>query len=112
MTRVGSIFLDPVARAYLLLVAVDGELAGIVNLKDTIKESSATAIARLKELGLRPTLLTGDNGAVAAQVAAAVGIAAEDVFADVLPEGKVEALPMLDVAGAQFHQWVMKPSVD
>ncbi|WP_244250909.1 heavy metal translocating P-type ATPase [Arthrobacter crystallopoietes] len=85
--------------ATAIWVAVDGELAGIVNLKDTIKDSSATAIARLKELGLRPILLTGDNGAVAAQVAAAVGIAAEDVFADVLPEGKVEAVQKLQDAG-------------
>ena len=85
--------------ATAIWVAVDGELAGIVNLKDTIKDSSAAAIARLKELGLRPILLTGDNGAVAAQVAAAVGIAAEDVFADVLPEGKVEAVQKLQDAG-------------
>ena len=85
--------------ATAIWVAVDGELAGIVNLKDTIKDSSAAAIARLKELGLRPILLTGDNGAVAAQVAAAVGIAAEDVFADVLPEGKVGAVQKLQDAG-------------
>ncbi|WP_413542074.1 heavy metal translocating P-type ATPase [Arthrobacter sp. VKM Ac-2550] len=85
--------------ATAIWVAVDGELAGIVSLKDTIKDSSAAAIARLKELGLRPILLTGDNGAVAAQVAAAVGIAAEDVFADVLPEGKVEAVQKLQDAG-------------
>ncbi|WP_139005633.1 heavy metal translocating P-type ATPase [Arthrobacter crystallopoietes] len=85
--------------ATAIWVAVDGELAGIVNLKDTIKDSSATAIARLKELGLRPILLTGDNGAVAAQVAATVGIAAEDVFADVLPEGKVEAVQKLQDTG-------------
>ncbi|NMR31400.1 copper-translocating P-type ATPase [Arthrobacter sp. SF27] len=85
--------------ATAIWVAVDGELAGIVSLKDTIKDSSAAAIARLKELGLRPILLTGDNGAVAAQVAAAVGIAAEDVFADVLPEGKVAAVQKLQDAG-------------
>ncbi|AUI53199.1 heavy metal translocating P-type ATPase [Arthrobacter crystallopoietes] len=85
--------------ATAIWVAVDGGLAGIVSLKDTIKDSSAAAIARLKELGLRPILLTGDNGAVAAQVAAAVGIAADDVFADVLPEGKVEAVQKLQEAG-------------
>ena len=48
----------------------------------------------------RPFTLTGDNATVAAQVAAAVGIAAEDVFADVLPEGKVEAVKKLQAAGA------------
>ena len=81
-------------------VAVDGQAAGLIALKDTIKAGSAAAIARLKELGLRPILLTGDNAAVAAQVAAAVGIAPEDVFADVLPEGKVAAVKKLQAAGA------------
>jgi P-type Cu+ transporter len=81
-------------------VAVDGRAAGLIALKDTIKAGSAAAIATLKELGLRPILLTGDNAAVATQVAAAVGIAPEDVFADVLPEGKVEAVKKLQAAGA------------
>ncbi|MET3950590.1 heavy metal translocating P-type ATPase [Arthrobacter sp. UYEF36] len=81
-------------------LAVDGEPAGIISLRDTLKPGSAAAIQRLRELGLRPILLTGDNAAVAAQVAAAVGIAAEDVFAGVLPEGKVEAVRKLQAAGA------------
>ena len=86
--------------ATAIWVAVDGEPAGIVSLRDTIKPGSAAAISRLKQLGLRPILLTGDNAAVAAQVAAAVGIAPEDVFAGVLPEGKVEAVRKLQAAGA------------
>ena len=69
-------------------------------MQDTIKAGSKAAIARLKELGLRPILLTGDNAAVAAQVAALVGIPTEDVFADVLPEGKVDAVKKLQAAGA------------
>ncbi|WP_230085381.1 heavy metal translocating P-type ATPase [Arthrobacter sp. AQ5-05] len=81
-------------------VAVDGQAIGLVALKDTIKAGSVAAIAKLRELGLRPILLTGDNAAVAAQVAAIVGIAPEDVFADVLPEGKVEAVKKLQAAGA------------
>ncbi|ALV46832.1 carbonate dehydratase [Arthrobacter alpinus] len=81
-------------------VAVDGEAAGLIALKDTIKAGSKEAIAKLKELGLRPILLTGDNAAVATQVAAAVGIAPEDVFADVLPEGKVDAVKKLQTEGA------------
>ncbi|MFF1383756.1 heavy metal translocating P-type ATPase [Arthrobacter sp. NPDC058288] len=86
--------------ATAIWVAVDGEPAGIVSLRDTIKPGSAAAISRLKQLGLRPILLTGDNAAVAAQVAAGVGIAPEDVFAGVLPEGKVEAVRKLQAAGA------------
>ena len=81
-------------------LAVDGEPAGIIRLRDTLKPGSAAAILRLRELGLRPILLTGDNSAVAAQVAEAVGIAPEDVFAGVLPEGKVEAVRKLQAAGA------------
>lgn len=86
--------------ATAIWLAVDGQVAGLISLKDTIKTDSAAAIARLKELGLRPILLTGDNQAVAAQVAASVGIAPEDVFAEVLPEGKVDAVKRLQEQGA------------
>ncbi|MFJ4209266.1 heavy metal translocating P-type ATPase [Paenarthrobacter sp. NPDC089675] len=86
--------------ATAIWVAVDGEPAGIISLSDTIKPGSAAAIRRLKELGIRPMLLTGDNAAVAAQVAAAVGISPDDVFAGVLPEGKVEAVRRLQEKGA------------
>ncbi|MCX2747202.1 heavy metal translocating P-type ATPase [Arthrobacter sp. MI7-26] len=86
--------------ATAIWVAVDGEPAGIVTLRDTVKPGSAAAIARLKELGIRPMLLTGDNAAVATQVAAAVGIATEDVFAGILPEGKVYAVRKLQAQGS------------
>ncbi|GAB3528284.1 heavy metal translocating P-type ATPase [Arthrobacter monumenti] len=87
------------AGATAIWVAVDGQVAGIISLKDTVKDGSAAAVARLKELGLRPILLTGDNLAVAAQVAAAVGIAADDVMAEVLPAGKVETVKKLQAEG-------------
>ncbi|PNI08823.1 heavy metal translocating P-type ATPase [Arthrobacter sp. AFG7.2] len=86
--------------ATAIWIAVDGTAAGIISLRDTVKEGSAAAIERLRRLGLRPILLTGDNAAVAAQVAAAVGIAKEDVYAGVLPEGKVEAVRRLQSGGA------------
>lgn len=86
--------------ATAIWVAVDGEPAGIISLSDTIKPGSAAAIRRLKELGIRPMLLTGDNAAVAAQVAAAVGISPDDVFAGVSPAGKVEAVRRLQEKGA------------
>ncbi|MEO3941072.1 heavy metal translocating P-type ATPase [Paenarthrobacter nicotinovorans] len=88
------------ADATAIWVAVDGQPAGIISLSDTIKPGSAAAIQKLKDLGIRPILLTGDNAAVAAQVAAAVGISADDVFAGVLPEGKVEAVRKLQASGA------------
>jgi Cu+-exporting ATPase len=85
--------------ATAIWVAIDGEAAGIVSLRDTVKPGSAAAISRLRQLGLRPILLTGDNAAVAAQVAAAVGIDPGDVLAGVLPEGKVAAVRNLQSAG-------------
>lgn len=86
--------------ATAICISVDGRPAGIISLRDAVKEGSAAAVARLKGLGLRPILLTGDNAAVAARVAAAVGIAPEDVHAGVLPEGKVQAVRKLQAAGA------------
>ncbi len=88
------------AGATAIWVAVDGTAAGIINLRDTIKDGSAAAVGRMKSLGLRPILLTGDNAAVAAQVAAAVGIDSADVYAGVLPEGKVEVVRTLQSRGA------------
>ncbi|XKH52970.1 heavy metal translocating P-type ATPase [Citricoccus nitrophenolicus] len=87
------------AGATAIWVSVDGQVAGIISLQDTIKESSAPAIAEFKRLGLRPILLTGDNAEVAAQVAAAVGISAQDVFAGVRPEDKVAKVIELQEAG-------------
>lgn len=85
--------------ATAILVALDGTFAGLVNLTDTVKDSSAHAIAALKGQGLRPVLLTGDNAAVAQQVAASVGIAPEDVFADVFPDGKAKTVRDLQARG-------------
>ncbi|WP_412884964.1 heavy metal translocating P-type ATPase [Arthrobacter phoenicis] len=91
---------EEAAGASAIWVAVDGAPAGLISLRDTLKPGSAAAIARLRGLGLRPILLTGDNAAVAAQVAAAVGIAPEDVYAGVTPEGKVDAVRALQDDGA------------
>jgi Cu+-exporting ATPase len=87
------------AGATAIWVAVDGQVAGIISLQDTLKESSAQAVADLKDLGLRPILLTGDNAQVAARVAAAVGIPEQDVFAGVRPEDKVAKVRELQEAG-------------
>ncbi|GAA1112110.1 heavy metal translocating P-type ATPase [Arthrobacter flavus] len=88
------------AGSTAIWVAADGHVVGLVSLKDTVKDSSAAAITRLKELGLRPILLTGDNAAVAQRVAEQVGIAPEDVLAGILPEGKVQAIRNLQSEGA------------
>ncbi|APX00516.1 heavy metal translocating P-type ATPase [Arthrobacter sp. QXT-31] len=91
---------EQASGATAIWVAVDGRVECIISLQDSVKEGSAAAIAKLKTLGLRPILLTGDNAAVAAAVAAKVGIAPGDVFADVLPKGKVDAVRKLQSSGA------------
>ena len=80
-------------------VRVDGELAGVIAIADTVRESSRSAVALLKELGLRPVLLTGDAAGPAAQVAAEVGI--DEVIPGVLPEDKVAKVRELQAAGAR-----------
>jgi len=82
-----------------IAVGWDGRARGVIVVADAIKPTSATAIRELRDLGLRPILLTGDNTAVARAVAAEVGIAADDVIADVLPAGKVEVVQRLQAEG-------------
>ena len=80
-------------------VSWGGARRGVIRLADTIKPTSAEAIAELKALGITPMLLTGDNQAVAARVAAEVGIAASDVIAGVLPSQKADAISALQARG-------------
>ncbi|MGQ0466140.1 MAG: heavy metal translocating P-type ATPase [Sporichthyaceae bacterium] len=75
----------------------DGAIRGVLVIADTVKDTSAQAVADLKALGLRPVLLTGDNARAAHAVAAAVGI--EEVIAEVLPAQKVEAVRRLQAQG-------------
>ncbi|WP_413766805.1 heavy metal translocating P-type ATPase [Rhodococcus pyridinivorans] len=83
-----------------IAVGWDGKARGIVVVADAVKPTSVKAVAELRELGLRPILLTGDNAAVAHTVAAEVGIDEADVIADVLPTDKVEAVERLQREGA------------
>ncbi len=83
--------------ATVMAIAWDGEVRGLATVADTVKPNSARAVALLKDLGLTPILLTGDNAGVAATVAEAVGIA--DVRAGVTPQGKLEAIRELQREG-------------
>ena len=77
--------------------AWDGRVRALLIISDTVKPSSAEAIRRLKDLGLRPVLLTGDNEATARAVAAEVGI--DEVIAEVLPGEKAEVVRRLQSEG-------------
>ncbi|HET9254091.1 MAG TPA: heavy metal translocating P-type ATPase, partial [Pseudonocardiaceae bacterium] len=81
----------------VIAVAWDGQVRGLVSVADTVKPGSAAAVRQLRELGLNPVLLTGDNEIVARAVAAEVGI--DSVIAGVLPEGKVEQVRQLQRQG-------------
>ena len=78
-------------------VAVDGAIAGVIVVSDTVKDTAAEAIAELKKLGLTPVLLSGDNARAAGAVAAEVGI--ETVIAEVLPADKVDEIKRLQDQG-------------
>ena len=73
--------------------------AAVLAVRDTIRPTSREAIGRLRELGVRPVLLTGDNARAAARVAAEVGIGAEDVRAEVLPGDKRDVVAALQAGG-------------
>jgi Cu+-exporting ATPase len=82
-----------------VVVAWDGAARGVLVVSDEVKPTSARAVSELKALGLRPILLTGDNARAARAVAAEVGIAADDVIAEVLPSGKVDVVRGLQSQG-------------
>ncbi|ROO86355.1 Cu+-exporting ATPase [Actinocorallia herbida] len=78
-------------------VGWDGAARAVLVVADTVKPTSAEAVARFRELGLTPVLLTGDNEAVAKSVAREVGI--DRVIADVLPQDKVAEVARLQEEG-------------
>ena len=85
------------ASSLVIPERVEGHAIAALVVRDTIKESSADAIAQLRELGIEPILLTGDNEAAARHVAGQVGI--ERVIAGVLPEGKRDTVADLQAEG-------------
>ena len=80
-----------------VLVAIDEVVCGVIVVGDTVQPTSAEAVRRLRELGLHPVLLTGDNERAARAVATQVGI--DDVVAEVLPSEKVDEVKRLQDAG-------------
>jgi P-type Cu2+ transporter len=78
-------------------VARDGKAAGLVAIADAPRETAAEAITALKELGVRPVMLTGDNRQTAKRIARELGI--EEVIAEVLPEEKAQKIKELQKQG-------------
>lgn len=85
------------AGASLVGVSLDGRLLGIFAVRDTLRTETPEAVAELKDLGLRPILVTGDNEATARAIAAQAGV--DDVRAGVLPEGKLAVVEGLHAEG-------------
>ena len=85
------------ASSLVIPERVEGRAIAALIVRDTIKESSPAAIAQLRELGIEPILLTGDNEAAARHVADQVGI--ERVIAGVLPDGKRDTVTDLQAEG-------------
>jgi len=83
--------------ATVVLVAVDGQPAGIIACSDTVKTSAAATIRSLKKLGLRTVLLSGDAHGPASAVARRIGV--DDVYAEVLPAQKSAAIARLQAQG-------------
>ncbi|NDL57089.1 heavy metal translocating P-type ATPase [Phytoactinopolyspora mesophila] len=81
----------------VVAVGWDGAARAVLVVADAVKPTSAEAIAQLRELGLTPILLTGDNETVARTVAAEVGI--DQVIAEVLPKDKVDVVKRLQADG-------------
>jgi Cu+-exporting ATPase len=80
-----------------VIAAWDGEVRAVLTVADTVKPTSAEAVASLKALGLRPVLLTGDNDMTARAVAAEVGI--DEVIAEVLPSEKADVIRRMQAEG-------------
>ncbi len=83
-----------------LYAAIDGRLAAIIAVADPIKSSTPAAIAALHQLGLKVAMITGDNARTAQAIAKQLGI--DEVVAEVLPEGMVEAVRRLKASHGQI----------
>ncbi|MBE9096061.1 cation-translocating P-type ATPase [Tychonema sp. LEGE 07203] len=84
-----------------VFVASGGVLLGVIGLKDTLRPDAKAAVERLRGMGLRVMMLTGDTASAAAAAAQQLGLAAADVVAEVRPEGKARAIALLQAQGCK-----------
>ncbi|OPC00861.1 cadmium-translocating P-type ATPase [Elizabethkingia meningoseptica] len=81
----------------LIAIAYDGKFAGYLSISDQIKPDAAKAVAELKKLNVKTTMLSGDKTAVVKEVAEKIGV--ENAFGDLLPEDKVEKVKAIKAQG-------------
>ena len=82
-------------------VACGGVLLGVIGLKDTLRPDAKAAVERLRGMGLRVMMLTGDTASAAFVTAQQLGLTAADVFAEVRPEGKARTIALLQAQGCK-----------
>ncbi|MEH1947708.1 MAG: heavy metal translocating P-type ATPase [Nostoc sp.] len=87
----------------VILIAVDGELQGIMGIADALKPSSAAVVKALQKLGLEVVMLTGDNRKTADAIARQVGI--QRIFAEVRPDQKAAIIQSLQKGGLGTREW-------
>lgn len=99
MKRESINFTQPESSGTVVLLAIDGTYAGYLNIADEVKEDSARALAELKKLGIKKTvMLTGDAQAVGQAVGEQLGL--DEVYAELLPQNKVEQIERLAASKA------------
>jgi len=80
-----------------MYIGIDGKIAGVIAVADTVKDDSKSAIARLHTMGIRTVMITGDNRRTAEAIAKSVGI--DQIFAEIPPEGKSKVISGLKNTG-------------
>lgn len=83
----------------VIYVAVDHRLLGLLAAQDQLRPDAKATVERLRQMGLRVMMMTGDNPGVAAAIAQSLGLSADDVLANVRPEGKAAAIAHLQQQG-------------
>ncbi len=85
----------------VIYMGVDGQLAGLIAVRDTLRLDAQQTVTELRKMGLRVMLLTGDQQAAAEAIAFPLGFAATDILANVRPAGKAAAIAQLQAEGRQ-----------
>lgn len=88
-----------VSRCSLVYVARNGKLLGVISYTDPVRPEMPAVIRQLRDRGIEAYIMTGDNPRVAQDVARAIGVKSEHVFAEVAPKGKVKAIQQLQEQG-------------